>query len=130
MSFDGRVAPGGTLAGYRVLELAGRGGTGEVYRARDEGLQRDVALKLLSPDFAADATFRARLVRESRLAASLDHPNVVPVYDAGEADGHVFIAMRFVDGTDLGDEIRRGAMGAERVVAVAGQIAAALDAAH
>jgi hypothetical protein len=130
MSFDGRVAPGGTLAGYRVLELAGRGGTGEVYRARDERLQRDVALKLLSPDFAADATFRARLVRESQLAASLDHPNVVPVYDAGESDGHVFIAMRFVDGTDLGAELRQGPMALNRVIDVAAQTADALDAAH
>ncbi len=130
MSFDGRVVAGGTLAGYRVLELAGRGGTGEVYRARDERLQRDVALKLLSPDYASDATFRARLMRESQLAASLDHPNVVPVYGAGESDGHVFIAMRFVDGTDLGAELRQGPMALDRVVEVAAQTADALDAAH
>ena len=130
MSFDGRVVAGGTLAGYRVLELAGRGGTGEVYRARDERLQRDVALKLLSPDYASDATFRARLVRESQLAASLDHPNVVPVYGAGESDGHVFIAMRFVDGTDLGAELRQGPMALDRVIEVAAQTADALDAAH
>ena len=130
MSFDGRVVAGATLAGYRVIELAGRGGTGEVYRARDERLHRDVALKLLSPEYAADAAFRARLVRESQLAASLDHPNVVPVYDAGEADGQVYIAMRFVDGTDLAAELRQGPMTTDRAIEVAAQVADALDAAH
>ncbi len=124
------IAPGSVLAGYRVESLAGRGGTGEVYRARDERLDRDVALKLLAPRYAVDPGFRARLLRESRLAAGLDHPNVVPVYDAGQADGQVFIAMRFVDGADLGTELGRGAMSVPRVVAVAAQIAAALDAAH
>lgn len=76
------------------------------------------------------SSFRDRLVRESQLAASLDHPNVVPVYDAGEADGHVFIAMRFVDGTDLGAELRKGPLNIQRTVDVVVQIAAALDAAH
>src|SRR4051794_22658325 len=110
MTTDGRITSGVLLAGYRVLGLAGRGGMGQVYRARDERLGRDVALKVLAPEYAADPGFRARLVRESRLAAALDHPNVVPVYDAGEADGHVFIAMRFVDGTDLGAELRSAPM--------------------
>jgi len=93
MTVEGRIAAGARLAGYRVLAVAGRGGTGTVYRARDERLSRDVALKVLARDYAADPTFRTRSVRESRLAASLDHPNVVPVYDTGEADGHLFIAM-------------------------------------
>jgi serine/threonine protein kinase len=82
------------VAGYVLDELIGRGGMGEVYRARDEHLQRFVALKILSPRFAEDEEFRERLLRESRLAASLDHPNVVPVYDAGEADGQLYLAMR------------------------------------
>lgn len=130
MTIGGQVEVGSLLAGYRVLGLAGRGGTGEVYRARDERLNRDIALKVLSVTYAADASFRERLVRESQLAASLDHPNVVPVYDAGEADGHVFIAMRFVDGSDLGAELRKGPLTVERAVDIVAQIAAALDSAH
>ena len=130
MTLDEPVLVGALLAGYRVVELAGRGGTGVVYRARDERLDRDVALKVLSAEFAADPAFRARLVRESQLAASLDHPNVIPVYDAGEAADHVFIAMRYVDGTDLAAEIRRNRLTADRVVDVAAQVADALDAAH
>jgi serine/threonine-protein kinase len=130
MTVEGRVEPGSVLAGYRVVELAGRGGTGEVYRAHDGRLDRDVAIKVLSDTYAADLELRGSLIRESRLAASLDHPNVVPVYDAGELDGHVYIAMRFVAGTDLGAELGRGPMVVGRVVDIAGQIAAALDAAH
>ena len=130
MTVEGRIAAGARLAGYRVLAVAGRGGTGTVYRARDERLSRDVALKVLARDYAADPTFRTRSVRESRLAASLDHPNVVPVYDTGEAEGHLFIAMRFVDGTDLRGELRQGALSLERAISVGTQVAAALDAAH
>ena len=130
MTVEGRVEPGSVLAGYRVVELAGRGGTGEVYRAHDGRLDRDVALKVLSAAYASDLEFRRSLIRESRLAASLDHPNVVPVYDAGESDGHVYIAMRFVVGTDLGSELRRGPMTVGRAVDIAVQVAAALDAAH
>ena len=81
--------------------LVGRGGMGEVYRALDLRLERPVALKLLSERLSDDEAFRDRMLRESRLAASLDHPNVVPIYEAGEADGRLFIAMRYVDGTDL-----------------------------
>src|SRR5664279_2137703 len=130
MTTEGRVAAGSVLVGLRVIALAGRGATGEVYRAHDDRLDRDVALKVLSGAYAAEPLFRDRLVRESRLAASLDHPNVVPVYDAGEADGHVYITMRFVDGTDLGAELRQGPMGVQRVIDVAVQVATALDAAH
>ena len=92
----------GTSVGiYEVRARIGRGGMGEVYLARDTRLGRPVALKVLPERFALDERFRERLLRESRLAASLDHPNVVPVYDAGEADGRLFIAMRYVDGIDL-----------------------------
>jgi YVTN family beta-propeller protein len=120
-----------TIAGYAVERLIGRGGMGQVFRAFDPRLERPVALKVLSPGLADDEAFRERLVRESRLAASLDHPNVVPVYDAGEADGTLFIAMRYVDGTDLRRLLgAEGPLAPERAVAITGQIAGALDAAH
>ncbi|MGZ8741274.1 MAG: serine/threonine-protein kinase, partial [Gaiellaceae bacterium] len=125
------TTPGGVVAGYEVERLIGRGGMGEVYRAFDPRLERPVALKLLSPRFAEDEAFRERLLRESRLAASLDHPNVVPVYDAGEADGTLFIAMRYVDGTDLRELLRsEGPLEPERAIAISTQVAGALDAAH
>jgi len=125
------IAAGDLVAGYQVGALAGRGGMGEVYRALDLRLERPVALKLLSERLSDDEGFRDRLLRESRLAASLDHPNVVPIYEAGEADGRLFIAMRYVDGTDLKALLRReGALAPERAVAIAAQIADALDAAH
>jgi YVTN family beta-propeller protein len=122
---------GERLGVYEVEVLVGRGGMGEVYRAHDERLDRKVALKILTPRLADDEAFRERLVRESRLAASLDHPNVVPVYDAGEADGRFYLAMRFVEGTDLRALLRRsGALEPERALAIAGQVGEALDAAH
>jgi Protein kinase domain len=122
----------GTAFGeYRIEALIGRGGMGVVYRAHHLGLKRNVALKLLSADLAEDEVFRRRFLRESQLAASLDHPNVVPVYEADEVDGLLYIAMRYVDGTDLKTILRReGALGAERALAIATQLAGALDAAH
>jgi outer membrane protein assembly factor BamB len=126
-----RIAAGDVVAGYEVGALVGRGGMGEVYRARDMRLERPVALKLLVEQFTDDEGFRERLLRESRLAASLDHPNVIPIYDAGEADGRLFIAMRFVDGKDLKAVLRReGHIERGRAVAIASQVADALDAAH
>jgi YVTN family beta-propeller protein len=122
---------GAEVSGYRVDELIGRGGMGEVYRAWDERLERNVALKILIPRLADDDAFRERLLHESRLAASLDHPNVVPVYDAGEADGRFFLAMRYVEGTDLRAVLRgEGALSPERAIDIAAQLAGALDAAH
>src|SRR6187399_2345740 len=119
------------FTGYRVDELIGRGGMGEVYLALDVRLGRPVALKVLAAGVAGDERFRERLLGESRLAASLDHPNVVPIYEAGEAEGRLFIAMRYVDGTDLKALLRReGALTPERAVAIAAQVADALDAAH
>ena len=122
----------GTSVGiYEVRTRIGRGGMGDVYHARDTRLGRPVALKVLPERFALDERFRERLLRESRLAASLDHPHVVPVYDAGEADGRLFIAMRYVDGVDLKALLRDAApLAPERVVDIAGQVAEALDAAH
>jgi tRNA A-37 threonylcarbamoyl transferase component Bud32 len=126
---DRRV--GTEFGDYRIEALIGRGGMSVVYRAHHAGLKRNVALKLLSADLAEDEVFRRRFLRESQLAASLDHPNVVPIYEAGEVDGLLYIAMRFVDGTDLKTVLRReGALGGERALAIATQLAGALDAAH
>ncbi len=94
-SADSRI--GTELAGYRLEALLGRGGMGVVYRAHDLALDRDVALKLLAPHLADDVSFRERFLTESRVAASLEHPNVVPIHDAGEIDGQLYIVMRLVE---------------------------------
>ena len=124
--------PQGTeVAGYRIDGVLGRGGMGVVYRAEHVHLGRRVALKLLAPGLAVDRSFRERFVRESRLAASLDHPNVVTVFDAGEADNLLYIAMQYVDGTDLGARLREeDRVTPAEAVTVAEQVGSALDAAH
>ncbi len=127
-SADSRI--GTRLAGYRLEALLGRGGMGVVYRAHDLALDRNVALKILSPELAEDVRFRERFLTESRLAASIDHPNIIPVYDAGEVAGELYIAMRFVDGSDLKKLLAEGPVPKERTVAIVSQVAAALDAAH
>ena len=99
-SNDPRV--GTYLAEYRIESLIGAGGMGIVYLAEHTHLGKKVALKVLPPQYAQDIAFRERFDREARLAASLDHPNIVPVFDAGEADGQLWIAMRYVAGSDLG----------------------------
>jgi tRNA A-37 threonylcarbamoyl transferase component Bud32 len=125
------IESGVEIGGYRVEELIGRGGMGEVYRAHDARLDRNVALKILAPRYADDNAFRERLLRESRLAASLDHPNVVPVYDADVTDSGFYLAMRYVDGADLRAVLRReGALPAARALDLISQVADALDAAH
>jgi YVTN family beta-propeller protein len=122
---------GTVLAGYRIEERIGRGGMSVVYRADHMRLKRKVALKLLAAELAEDTAFRERFLRESELAASLDHPNVVPIYDAGEVEGLLYIAMRYVEGYDLKALLQRdGALPPERAVAVSAQVASALDAAH
>jgi hypothetical protein len=122
---------GTTFAGYRVESLVGRGGMGVVYRATDLSLERPVALKLIAPELAEDERFRDRFLREPRLAASLDHPGVVPIYEAGEWDGQLYLAMRFVEGSDLKTVLEReGPLSPERALVVLGQVADALDAAH
>ena len=93
---------GSDFLGYRIEELIGQGGMGVVYRAYDLRLKRTVALKLIAPELALDERFHARFARETELAMSLEHPNVVPVYDAGDVDGRFYLAMRLVEGTDLG----------------------------
>ena len=127
-SADSRI--GTELAGYRLEALLGRGGMGVVYRAHDLALDRDVALKLLAPHLAGDVSFRERFLTESRVAASLEHPNVVPIHDAGEIDGQLYIAMRLVEGSDLKAVLRDGPLEPARAVRVLEQIAGALDAAH
>ncbi len=125
------VGIGRDFLGYRIEELIGRGGMGVVYRAYDLRLKRPVALKLVAPALAQDERFRERFARESELVMSLEHPNVVPIYDAGDVDGRVYLAMRLVDGTDLGFLLRtEGALEPARATAICTQIAAALDAAH
>jgi ABC-type branched-subunit amino acid transport system substrate-binding protein/streptogramin lyase len=125
------VAPGDTFAGYRVESLVGRGGMGVVYRATDLSLERPVALKLIAPELAQDERFRARFLREPRLAAALEHPHVIPIHEAGEHDGQLYLAMRFVQGEDLKTLLQReGKLTPERTLAVLLQVADALDAAH
>jgi serine/threonine protein kinase len=126
-----QLTSGAQIAGYRIDGLAGQGGMGVVYRATQLSLGRTVALKLIAPALAGDVRFRERFERESRLAAAIDHPNVLPVYEAGESDGTLFIAMRWVDGIDLRTLIHRGAgIDPERATVIIGQVAAGLDAAH
>ena len=124
-------APGTTFAGYRIESVAGRGGMGIVYRATQLALGRPVALKLLATQYAADEDFRERFKREWETAAAIDHPNVIPLYEAGEADDHLFLAMRYVNGVDLANLIARDlSLDAARGVRILAQIASALDAAH
>ncbi|MEU3495754.1 serine/threonine-protein kinase [Kitasatospora cineracea] len=122
---------GRTLAGYRLEHVLGRGGMAVVYRAEDLRLGRTVAVKLLAPELARNETFRQRFVRESHVAASLDHPNIVPVYDAGEVEGVLYLAMRYVRGRDLRALLdREGPLTSAQTVRIAVQVASALDAAH
>jgi streptogramin lyase len=125
------VEIGDDFLGYRIEELIGRGGMGVVYRAYDLRLKRTVALKLVSPEYALDDRSRARFARESEIAMSLEHPNVVPIHDAGEVDGRLYLAMRLVEGADLRAVLRDGgALEPARALAICGPVAAALDAAH
>jgi serine/threonine-protein kinase len=121
---------GTVFAGYRIEAILGRGGMSVVYRAEHPRLASIVALKLLSPELAEDESFRERFVRESRTAASIAHPNIIPIYDAGDEDGVLYIAMRFVEGPDLKTLVRGGALPPERALHIGSQVAGALDAAH
>jgi predicted Ser/Thr protein kinase len=122
---------GSVFAGYRIEGVAGRGGMGVVYRARDPALDRIVALKFIAADLASTPGFRERFTAESKTAASLEHPNVIPIFHAGEHDGILFLAMRYVEGEDLRSELQReGRLEPDRAARIVAQIAAALDAAH
>ena len=125
------LSPGTTVAGYCVEALIGRGGMGAVYRAEEKGLGRKVALKVIAPELAQDERFRERFLRESRIAASLDHPHVIPIYQAGDEDGLLYLAMRYVEGSDLARVVAEdGALEPRRALDLLSQVAEALDAAH
>ncbi len=129
MPTDSRI--GTELAGYRIEAQIGRGGMGVVYRAEHLHLGRKVALKLLVPELASNEGFRQRFTHESRLAAAIDHPHIIPLYEAGEVDGLLFITMRYVEGTDLKRLLARdGRLEPERALTMVAQLAGALDAAH
>src|SRR5947209_10156703 len=125
------LGTGALVAGYRLEAQVGAGGMAVVYRARDERLGRLVALKVLAPGLAADEEFRRRFIAESRAAAAVDDPHIIPVYEAGEAGGVLFIAMRFVPGRDLRAVVAgEGPLDPERVAGFISPVASALDAAH
>lgn len=122
---------GARIGGFEIEAQIGQGGMGVVYLAEQTSLQRKVALKVIAPHLSEDEGFRMRFEREARLAASLDHPNVVPVFEAGSADGLLYLAMRFVRGTDLAAVLAtREALDPERACSITDQLGAALDAAH
>jgi serine/threonine protein kinase len=125
------LAPGSVVAGYRIEGVLGRGGMGVVYRATQLSLDRPVAVKVIAPELAGDVTFRARFKRESRIAASIEHPNVIPVYEAGEGEGLLFLTTRYVEGTDLRALLEAdGTLEPARAARLLAQVAAALAAAH
>jgi serine/threonine-protein kinase len=133
MAQDGaqELDAGTVIGGCRIVRVIGRGGMGVVYLAEQEALGREVAVKVIAPAFARDVEFRQRFERESRLAASLHHPSVVPVYAAGEDDGRLFTVMRYIGGSDLRLVLsQEGALAPTRAVRIASGVAAALDAAH
>jgi serine/threonine protein kinase, bacterial len=115
---------------YRLIELIGRGGMGEVWRARDTAFDRIVALKVLPDNFADDQVFQERFRREARAAAGLDEPHVVPMFDFGEIDGRLYVTMRLINGRDLQTILADGALAPPRAVGIIEQIASALHAAH
>ena len=126
-----RLRKGSTIGNYRIEEQIGRGGMGVVYSATHLGLDRKVALKLIAEDLSEDEGFRERFRREPRIAASIDHDNVVPVFDAGEAGDHLYVAMRLVEGSDLGTILKKeGGLDPERAASIVAQVGEALDAAH
>ncbi|HEY5052665.1 MAG TPA: serine/threonine-protein kinase [Solirubrobacterales bacterium] len=127
----GDLTIGSTLAGYRIESLISRGGMGVVYKATHLGLERPVALKVIARNLADQEDFRERFLRESRLAASLDHPSVVPVFDSREEDGELIVAMRLVEGGDLKQRLKRGGpLPPAEAVDLLAQVADALDVAH
>jgi hypothetical protein len=125
-----KLEPGSLFAGYRIESLLDRGGMGIVYKAVDVDLDRTVALKIIAPEHTQDATAVARFKAEARLAASLEHPNIVPVHRGGEEDGILYLAMRFVPGTNLRRIIDRGPMDLRRIGRIVTDVADALDTAH
>ena len=125
------LQPGATLSHYQVQARIGRGGMGTVYRARDTRLERDVAIKVINAEIAADADRIARFRREATILAALNHPGIVVIHDTGQENGQNYLVTELVDGTALRTVLRHeGALGYRRVVEIAAQIADALGAAH
>jgi serine/threonine protein kinase len=124
------LQPQQTILHYRVLEKIGQGGMGEVYKAEDRKLGRQVALKLLPPDAAGDEKAKRRLLQEARAASALNHPNIVTIYSIEEAEGSDFIAMEYVEGQTLKSMIDLGPIEPSRLIPLCSQIADALSAAH
>lgn len=125
------LQPGDELAGFRIEAMVGRGGMGLVYRARQHRPARLVAIKVISPDLVTDPAFRLRFEQEAAIAAQIEHQNVIPVYEVGDHDGLLYIAMRFIDGVDLGGVLaREGRLEPSYAARMIGQVADALDAAH
>lgn len=124
------LSAGSVMAGYRIEAVLGAGGMGTVYRARNPSLPRSDALKVLSEQLSQDPHFRARFEREAELAATLDHPNIVTIYNRGETDGQLWIAMQYVAGSDADKELSQGRMSPARAVHITGEVAKALDYAH
>src|SRR5215204_2803977 len=122
---------GRVVAGYQIHERIGRGGMGLVYRAEHINLRRRAAIKIIAPELAESSGFRERFNREARIAAALQHPNIVTVYDAGEEDGLLYLAMQYIEGSDLSAVLRtQGRLRPYRAIDVCRQVASALDAAH
>src|SRR5215471_7056705 len=124
------LLPGARLGTYEVVALLGAGGMGEVYRARDTRLERDVALKVLSSALARDAQYMARFEREAKVLASLNHPNIAAIHGIEESGGAPALVMELVEGQTLADLIGRGSIPLERSLEIARQIAEALEYAH
>src|SRR5262249_12093364 len=125
------LPPGTQLGGYRVATVLGRGGMGVVYLAQQLALDRRCALKVINPDLSDDQEFRDRFMNEAQLAAAIDHRRIIPGYDAGEADGRLYLSMRYVKGLDLRAILQlEGPLAPERALGIAGALADALDAAH
>ncbi len=124
------IRVGAVISGFRIEAELGEGGMSRVYRATQLDLRRRVALKVMAPHLAADPQYRARFLREARTAAGVDHPNVLPVYQAGEVEDMLWLAMRYVDGGDLRQLLERGIPDRDRCLAMLRQVAAGLDAAH
>src|SRR5215218_1899570 len=131
VSIETNFHSGTEFLGYRLEQLIGQGGMGVVYRAYDRRLKRTVAVKFITPELALDERFRERFLRESELAAAFEHPNAVPIHDAGDVDGRLYLAMRYVEGSDLAVLLRsEGPLDPARAVRICAQVARALDAAH
>ena len=118
------------IAGFRLEEVIGSGGMGIVYRAEQPGLDRKVAVKVIAPAHAADPRYRERFAREARLAAAIDHPNIVPIYMTGDDGGQLYLVMRYIEGVNLSQRRRDGPLALASVADIVSQIASALDAAH